>query len=116
MFPHSECFRIHDKPLSFSSPWLPSYLKRTAGATTNAHDGLTYRLPGMKIKEAQRTKEWHPLLRECMGAAGVAGVSIALADTSACLHAGRVMALHQNRSPVMSGTSDTEHFILAPLF
>lgn len=45
-----------------------------------------------------------------------AGVSIPLADMSARYHAGRMMAEHENRSPVMSGTSDTEHFLLAPLF
>lgn len=54
-----------------------------------AQDGLTFRLPGMKIKEARRTKEWPPLVLECMCVAGLAGVSIALADTSACLHAGK---------------------------
>lgn len=60
MFLHSECFRLHDKPLSSSSPCLRGYLKRTAGATTKAQDGLTFRLPGIKIEEAQRTKESHP--------------------------------------------------------
>lgn len=66
MFSHSECFRLHDKPLSFSSPCQPGYLKRTAGASTKAQDGLTFRFQGIKIKEAQRTKERTPLVMECM--------------------------------------------------
>lgn len=66
MFSHSECFRLHDKPLSFSSPCQPGYLKRTAGASTKAQDGLTFRFQGIKIKEAQRTKERNPLVLECM--------------------------------------------------
>lgn len=36
-----------------------------------AQDGLTFRLPGIKIKKAQRTKEWPPLVLECMCVAGV---------------------------------------------